>query len=342
MIGIYKIINEENGKFYIGSSKNIEKRFKRHLNELNKGTHHSIHFQRAFNLNKNMLLKLEVIEECDLNNIVEKEQYYLNLLEPWKTGYNTSKLASGGDLISNHPNKEEIYKKIGNTIKQINAKLNDEEWDKKFCKYGEDNYNWKGGISTLTYICLGCGETKPYDKKYKNEYCNQCRPRSGENNSFFGKKHTEETRKNLSIKHKGKKLTDEAKEKCKIAALAYWADDNIEKYQYPSGEKHVMFGKKHTEESRKKMSLSRLEKTSKKTIEERIVNKKFVIKFENLYFVSYKDCTEYTKLSDGGIKNRCISTKYIYKEYEYIYLDKLTELEKECVIIKLKETYKIS
>ena len=46
--GIYTIKNIINGKFYLGSSKNIEKRWNRHLYELRNNRHHSWYLQRAF------------------------------------------------------------------------------------------------------------------------------------------------------------------------------------------------------------------------------------------------------------------------------------------------------
>ena len=53
--GIYKIINIRNGKFYLGSSKNLSQRKKKHIYELNKGTHHSSYLQNAY---KNMVPKI--------------------------------------------------------------------------------------------------------------------------------------------------------------------------------------------------------------------------------------------------------------------------------------------
>ena len=38
-IGIYKITNLKNGKFYIGSSKDMDRRWYEHINELNKNIH---------------------------------------------------------------------------------------------------------------------------------------------------------------------------------------------------------------------------------------------------------------------------------------------------------------
>lgn len=47
-ISVYKILNKKTGKFYIGYSKQTEKRFRNHLNMLNRGQHHCVHLQRAW------------------------------------------------------------------------------------------------------------------------------------------------------------------------------------------------------------------------------------------------------------------------------------------------------
>ena len=47
--GVYKITNKITNDFYIGSSKDIYKRWNRHKNELNKKKHINIILQRAWN-----------------------------------------------------------------------------------------------------------------------------------------------------------------------------------------------------------------------------------------------------------------------------------------------------
>ena len=47
-LGIYKITNKVNGKFYIGSSNNIKRRWKYHKSNLRSGTHDNIHMQRSY------------------------------------------------------------------------------------------------------------------------------------------------------------------------------------------------------------------------------------------------------------------------------------------------------
>lgn len=95
-IGIYKITNIVNGKFYIGSSKNINNRKNRHASSLRCGKHHSTHLQRAFDKYGHEKFKFEVVERCKEGELIEREQYYLDLLKPYdyKVGYNESILAN--------------------------------------------------------------------------------------------------------------------------------------------------------------------------------------------------------------------------------------------------------
>lgn len=87
--GVYKITNTANGKFYVGSSNNIKNRWYQHKNSLNEGTHNNIHLQNAWNKYGGQSFKFEIIEECDPKNQFEREQFYLNNLNPFDdNGYN--------------------------------------------------------------------------------------------------------------------------------------------------------------------------------------------------------------------------------------------------------------
>jgi len=69
----------------------------------------------------------------------------------------------------------------------------------------------------------GLGENNHfYGKKHTEESKQKQREKmigkySGENSPFYGKTHTEEARKKISLTHKGKKITKENREKCSIA-----------------------------------------------------------------------------------------------------------------------------
>jgi group I intron endonuclease len=88
-VGIYKIININNSKVYIGSSKNIEKRWKEHTYRLKYNAHHSSKLQRSYNRTENKsIFKFEIIEETSEEQLKEREQYYIDLYDSFNNGYN--------------------------------------------------------------------------------------------------------------------------------------------------------------------------------------------------------------------------------------------------------------
>lgn len=103
--GVYKITNLVNGKFYIGSSNNIEHRWKEHISDLSNGVHINSYLQNAWNKYGSNNFKFEILEECEENVQFQKEQEYLDKLSPFDTrGYNLVRKISndliGGTTIS--------------------------------------------------------------------------------------------------------------------------------------------------------------------------------------------------------------------------------------------------
>jgi group I intron endonuclease len=184
MIGIYKIKNKVTGKSYIGSSKQIEKRWEQHLQTLKKGIHHSILLQRAWNKYEESSFQFEVLEECEEDVLLEREQRYLNM----KPEYNVGLQASGGDNFSKHPNKREILKRRIQTQKNKLSKLTSKERKRIYGKNKELNSNWKGGKT----FCK-CGVRINSGAKS----CIKCIDRTGSKNPFFNKKHSEKTKQIL-------------------------------------------------------------------------------------------------------------------------------------------------
>lgn len=107
MIGIYRIKNIINNKCYYGSSKNIINRFKIHKYRLNNKKHPNIILQRAWDKYKEDNFIFEVVEECDLSQLLLIVQKYLDL----NPTYNIAKNSFGGDNLTRHPNRLEIIEK---------------------------------------------------------------------------------------------------------------------------------------------------------------------------------------------------------------------------------------
>lgn len=79
--GVYKITNLINGKFYIGSSSySINYRIKTHIQRARLGKHENSYIQRAWNKYGEENFSFEILEECNPNLALEREQYYLNTL----------------------------------------------------------------------------------------------------------------------------------------------------------------------------------------------------------------------------------------------------------------------
>jgi group I intron endonuclease len=89
--GIYKIVNNINGKIYIGSAKDFKKRYESHVNALLKNKHHNRKLQNGVNKYKIENFTFVPIEYIDdVNQLIVREQYYLDLLNPY---YNICKVA---------------------------------------------------------------------------------------------------------------------------------------------------------------------------------------------------------------------------------------------------------
>ncbi|MDD2470089.1 MAG: GIY-YIG nuclease family protein [Bacilli bacterium] len=134
IIGVYQIKNLVNGKMYIGSSIDINSRWKEHIRDLNNNKHHSLHLQRAWNKYGESSFEFNVLEECNEDTTLEREQYYLDKLESFKrdNGYNVSKSSSAPMMGRKHSKETKI--KISEEVRSRDSSC----WVR-----GEDKFNAK-------------------------------------------------------------------------------------------------------------------------------------------------------------------------------------------------------
>lgn len=93
--GIYVIKNSIDTRIYIGSTIDFNVRLYNHENLLKRGKHNSIHLQRFYNKYGKGFLWIEVLEICDADKLIKREQYYLNTLFPFgNKGFNGAKIAN--------------------------------------------------------------------------------------------------------------------------------------------------------------------------------------------------------------------------------------------------------
>ena len=80
--GIYKITNKVNGKFYIGSSCNLQKREWQHFNQLKRNKHSSNKLQNSYNKHGKTNFEFEILVICPDIYLVKLEQWFIDNLKP--------------------------------------------------------------------------------------------------------------------------------------------------------------------------------------------------------------------------------------------------------------------
>lgn len=90
-IGVYSIVCKATDSIYIGSSNNIELRWKAHKNHLSKGIHVNRYLQRAYDKYGLSDFNFTIIEECSEDRLIEREQYYIDFqISIKRTLFNTA------------------------------------------------------------------------------------------------------------------------------------------------------------------------------------------------------------------------------------------------------------
>lgn len=117
MSGIYAI-KHESGKLYIGSASNFHARWMIHRCYLNKGNHHNRHLQFAWNKYGSAAFEFVVLEYCDENVLLEREQAYFDALKPFgKNGYNVCQVAGSCYGVKRKPVTKETRQRISDGLK---------------------------------------------------------------------------------------------------------------------------------------------------------------------------------------------------------------------------------
>jgi group I intron endonuclease len=75
LVGIYRI-ELGAGNFYIGSSSNLVKRKYQHCSQMQRGKHKNSRVQSSYN--KYQVFEFSILEECTKENLIAREQFYID------------------------------------------------------------------------------------------------------------------------------------------------------------------------------------------------------------------------------------------------------------------------
>ena len=227
-----------NGKRYIGSAVNIKARvFQGHVLELKKKIHPNSHLQNHVNKHGIKVLSFSILEFCPKEKLIEREQHYIDTLNP---EFNISPTAGSQlGLIHSEYTRNKMKESHKNRSEEVNKHHSRMMIGASNPMYGKHPIPWNKGLKGVQKCSeetrqklskSGKGRTFKWSDEAKKKQSIRTKKRMAikENNPMYGKKHTEESKKKMSQN--------------KIGKMA--------------GENHPMYGTKRSEETKKKISES--------------------------------------------------------------------------------------
>lgn len=173
--GIYMILNKANAKCYIGQSEDVKRRVDAHERALRHNTHYNKHLQSAWNKYGADSFEFTMLEFCPEELLDEREVYYIETYNSFNNGYNMN---IGGSSNRGYKHTDESKQKMAESHPDVS---------------GENNPMYGHAVQEFM--------TQDGIKKWKH---NISMAVSGDKNPFYGKTHSDETRKKISVARKGK------------------------------------------------------------------------------------------------------------------------------------------
>ena len=123
--GIYKITNIINNKCYIGQSVQIERRWQWHKNNYNNKNERTYdnHFYRSIRKYGIENFKFEIIEECQEDELDEREMHWIAHYDSFNNGYNST-IGGAGALHVNRDEFKEYFIQNNPSVKEIAEHFN--------------------------------------------------------------------------------------------------------------------------------------------------------------------------------------------------------------------------
>jgi group I intron endonuclease len=147
--GIYKIQSKcKPERIYVGSAVNIRSRWSQHKWYLRRNKHHTSKLQRHYNKYGESDLMFTVLITCEVDELLNHEQFFLDSLSPW---FNTCKIAGStiGFKASDETKAKLSKLKKGIPVRPAGSKLTEEHKRKiSEAQMGEKNSMY-GTISPI-------------------------------------------------------------------------------------------------------------------------------------------------------------------------------------------------
>ena len=206
--GVYILKDVKTGQFYVGSSNDVHKRVTSHFANLRRNKHHSVKLLNVWN--KGNGLSVTIFPTSTREEAYELEQDFIDRFIGSELMLNVCLGVRGGDNLTMNPNREDIVRRIKNSVVERMSVLS--SYDKKllFSKPGSKNGMYgkthseearkkMSEVNKGNKYCLGLKRSEDQRRKMSE----LAKKRVGSLNPFFGRSHSEKTKKILAEKNKG-------------------------------------------------------------------------------------------------------------------------------------------
>jgi group I intron endonuclease len=215
MVGIYCI--EIGERVYIGSSQNIAKRLSEHRKALESGTHYNLKLQRAWV--KHGPGEFAIVEVCERDELIEREQFWIDELRCVELGLNLSPTAGSPRGCKR---SEESNEKTRQSFKNMSPEKR-AEWIRK-CR--ESNLGKKRSEETRARMSAAQRIPKTISDETREKLREANRNRSEETRrklSEAAKNRSPESIEKMREALSGRAQSEESNQKRSEALRAYWA-----------------------------------------------------------------------------------------------------------------------
>lgn len=159
---------------------------------------------------------LDSIEQIVCSSLEESKVTKIDLIRDSRNSSNIANIECGGDILSNHPDRQARIEKISKTLKYKMSLLTKEELNDKFGLTGAKNGMYGKSHTEISKQKISQAIKKhyldkesplkgvPLSKERVNKLSEMAKQRKGDKNPFYGKKHTQEVKDKLAASRKGK------------------------------------------------------------------------------------------------------------------------------------------
>lgn len=193
--GIYKIINKVNGKYYVGSSVDLERRKRTHFNQLAKNIHKNYNLQKDYNEYGNTNFEFIVLRKALMSCLLILEQSFLSTHKNNPLCYNIKFNVFDMPYTSGKPLSIKHKEKL--SISHLGKKLSDDHRK----KIGESHLGKKRTVQTRSRISIA-NKGRKLTKEWKDKISKSNKgKRLGLKNPWYGKGHLQTGELNPSFDH---------------------------------------------------------------------------------------------------------------------------------------------